>query len=402
MRLKQYILCLCFAISAWGWQGADVYAQKKDSPENNVNAIDYRFQKFDNTPVRFADSVRFRNRIYNIFSGGYEASWQKQIFTGDRIGGLDARLSFGYRISPVHAIETDFLYSNLARTDAFGANLNHVMNLNNFATRKDGRNRFETLFISGLSYRYDGNHTYGVNTGLRLQWNPGINAGIFVEPKLNVMTSSDPVTRIATIPSVNVGLTLRYHQPKYYLWDYLTPFAIKTNLLYDAASAINIGIEAPIGDHWSVAADWVAPWWSSYDKQIYIQMMLGSIEGRYWFGNRKEKLLLTGWFAGVNLSGGLYDFMLDPMNGVQGELQAYSAVGGYAHAINKSGNLRMEYSLGLGYMRTQFVKYWWDGFDYALVAPSPQTWLTSWIGPTKVQVSLVYMLKLRSKVGGRE
>ena len=315
MKKMRIILCLCLA-ALWALQGFDAYAQKKDSPENTVNAIDYRYQYFDGKLPHFADSVRFRDRFYNIFSGGYEANWQKSIFTGERMGGLDARLSFGYRLTPVHAVEADFLYSNLARTDAFGANLNYVMNLNNFATKKDAHNKFETLFISGLSYRYDGNHSYGVNTGLRIQWNPGINAGIFIEPKLNVMSTSDPVSRIAAIPSINVGLTLRYHKPKYYLWDYLTPFAIKTNLLYDASSAINIGIEAPIGDHWSVAADWVAPWWSSYDKQIYIQMMLGSIEGRYWFGKREDKLQLTGWFAGVSLAGGLYDFMFDPIKGV--------------------------------------------------------------------------------------
>lgn len=399
IRLRS-IFCLCL-VALLGLQGIDAYAQLKDSPQNYVNAIDYRFQKFDGTLPHFADSVKFRDRFYNIFSLGYEANWQKSMLTGKSMGGLDTRLTFGYRLTPVHAIEADFLYSNLSGTHVGGLNLNYAMNLNNFATKKDGHNKLEALFISGLSYRYDSRHSYGVNTGLRIQWNPGINAGLFIEPKLNVMSSSDPVSRIAAIPSVNVGLTLRYHKPKYYLWDYMTPFAIKTNLLYDAASAINVGIEAPIGDHWSVAADWVAPWWSSYDKQIYIQMMLGSIEGRYWFGNREDKLQLTGWFAGLSLAGGLYDYMFDPISGVQGELQAYSAVGGYAHAINKSGNLRMEYSLGLGYMRNQYVKYWWDGFDYTLVAPSPQTWITNWFGPTKVQVSLVYMLKLRSKVGGR-
>lgn len=399
IRLRS-IFCLCL-VALLGLQGIDAYAQLKDSPQNYVNAIDYRFQKFDGTLPHFADSVKFRDRFYNIFSLGYEANWQKSMLTGKSMGGLDTRLTFGYRLTPVHAIEADFLYSNLSGTHVGGLNLNYAMNLNNFATKKDGHNKLEALFISGLSYRYDSRHSYGVNTGLRIQWNPGINAGLFIEPKLNVMSSSDPVSRIAAIPSVNVGLTLRYHKPKYYLWDYLTPFAIKTNLLYDASSAINIGIEAPIGDHWSVAADWVAPWWSSYDKQIYIQMMLGSIEGRYWFGKREDKPQLTGWFAGVSLAGGLYDYMFDPISGVQGELHAYSAVGGYAHAINKSGNLRMEYSLGLGYMRTQYVKYWWDGFDYTLIAPSPQTWITNWFGPTKVQVSLVYMLKLRSKVGGR-
>ena len=130
-------------------------------------------------------------------------------------------------------------------------------------------------------------------------------------------------------------------------------------------------------------------------------MMLGGVEGRYWFGNREDRPQLTGWFSGLSLQGGVYDFMFDPVKGIQGEFQAYSAVGGYAHPINKSGTLRMEYALGIGYMRTEYVKYWWDGFDYTLIAPSPQTWVTNWFGPTKLSISLVYMLKLRSKVGGR-
>jgi hypothetical protein len=204
------------------------------------------------------------------------------------------------------------------------------------------------------------------------------------------------------VPSISVGLTLRYHKPEYYLWDYLTPFAIKTNLLYDAASVLNVGIEAPIRDHWSVAFDWVFPWWSSYDRQLYLQMLYGSMEGRYWFGNRENKLQLTGWFAGISAGGGLYDFMFHPLKGIQGEFATCSAVAGYAHPINKSGTLRMEYSVGLGWIGTEYVKYWWDDYDYTLIAPSPQSWTTHMFGPTRVQVSLVYMLKIRSKVGGRE
>ena len=117
MKGLRTIFCLCL-VMLLGSQGFNVYAQKKDSPENYVNAIDYRYQYFDGKLPHFADSVKFRDKIYNIFSGGYEANWQKSIFTGERMGGLDARLSFGYRLTPVHAIETDFLYSSLGRTDA--------------------------------------------------------------------------------------------------------------------------------------------------------------------------------------------------------------------------------------------------------------------------------------------
>ena len=315
--------------------------------------------------------------------------------------GLATRLTFGYRITPVHAVETDFLYSDTGSRHSAGLNVNWAMNLNNLALRRDAHNRFEVLFLAGASYRQSDKASVGINTGLRLQWNPGKNAGLFIEPKLNIMSDPYSSRTFSTVPSISFGLTLRYHKPDYYLWDYLTPFAIKTNLLYDAASVLNIGIEAPIRDRWSVAFDWVCPWWSSYERQKYLQLLYGSLEGRYWFGNREDKLQLTGWFAGIAAGGGIYDLMYDAMNGIQGEFSTCGVVGGFAHTVNKSGTLRLEYSVGLGWMGTEYVKYWWDEYDYTLIAPSPQTWRTNWFGPIKAQVSLVYMLKIRSKVSGR-
>ena len=402
MRLNRFILCLCLAILFWGVQDICVYAQKPGSPENSVNAINYRFQKFDKSPVVFADSVRFRNRFYNIFSAGIEADWEGTYGLNTPMAGLAARLSFGYRITPVHALEADFLYADSGTRSSFGVNLNWALNLNNLALRRDGQSKFEVLYLAGASYRSSLKASFGINTGLRLQWNPGKNAGIFIEPKLSIMSDQHSSRMFSTLPSISFGLTLRYHEPDYYLWDYLTPFAIKTNLLYDAASVLNIGIEAPIRDHWSVAFDWVCPWWSNYDTQKYLQLMYGTVEGRYWFGNREDRPQLTGWFAGLSAGGGVYDLMYDPMSGFQGDFATCAAVGGFAHAINKSGTLRMEYSLGFGWMGTEYVRYWWDDYDYTLIAPSPQTWKTHWFGPTKVQVSLVYMLKIRSKAGGRE
>ena len=401
MRLSRIISSLCLALLIWGMQDISVYAQKKDSPESSFNAINLRFQKFDNTPVTFADSVKFRDRFYNIFSAGIEADWERTFDLNTPMTGLATRLTFGYRITPVHAVETDFLYSDTGSRHSAGLNVNWAMNLNNLALRRDAHNRFEVLFLAGASYRQSDKASVGINTGLRLQWNPGKNAGLFIEPKLNIMSDPYSSRTFSTVPSISFGLTLRYHKPDYYLWDYLTPFAIKTNLLYDAASVLNIGIEAPIRDRWSVAFDWVCPWWSSYERQKYLQLLYGSLEGRYWFGNREDKLQLTGWFAGIAAGGGIYDLMYDAMNGIQGEFSTCGVIGGFAHTVNKSGTLRLEYSVGLGWMGTEYVKYWWDEYDYTLIAPSPQTWRTNWFGPIKAQVSLVYMLKIRSKVSGR-
>lgn len=401
MRRLRVILPLFLMLLA-GVQGGSLYAQVVGSPLNDRNAIDYRYQKFDSKLPLFPDSIKFRDRFYIIAGGGLDVNYEgSKDFDAFRPG-WGARVSAGYRITPVHAVEGDFIYSSFDRKSSFGFNLNYVMNLNNFATRRDSYNKFEVLFIAGLSYRHISEGHAGVNTGLRLQWNPGINCGIFVEPKLSIMSGSESTRRFTTLPSLNLGMTVRFHKPNYYLWDYLTPIALKTNLLYDALTALNIGVEVPIGERWSVAAEWVSPWWSSYDKQLYFQIMNGNVEGRYWFGERTNRLKLTGWFSGLSVGGGVYDIMLDELSGYQGEFQAYSVIGGYAHPINKSGNLRMEYELGLGFLSTGYVKYWWDGFDYSLIAPSPQSWRTNWIGPTKLQVSLVYYLKIRSKVGGRE
>lgn len=401
MKVRNILFVLCF-VAAMSLQNGVLHAQVVGSPVNEKNAIDYRFQYFDGRLPRFADSVKFRDKIYTLFGAGIEANWERSQGLDSYMINFTSKATVGYTFTPVHAIEADFLYSNVGSHPNYGANINYVMNLTNFASKEGSFNKVEALFINGLAYRYaDSKHMYGFNTGIRLQWNPGINCGLFIEPRISLLSDPNSSRHISSIPSVNMGLTVRFHKPNYYLWDYLTPFAIKTNLLYDAVSALNVAIEAPIGERWSVVADWVAPWWSDYDKQLYIQLMQGSIEGRYWFGDREDKLQLTGWFAGLSAGGGVYDFMFNERKGIQGEFQVYSAVAGYAHPINKSGTLRMEYELGLGWLNTEYVKYWWDGFDYTLVAPSPQTWVTNWYGPTKLQVSLVYYLKIRSKVGGR-
>jgi hypothetical protein len=401
MRKVRAIFMICFAL-LFGMQGVRMYAQVVGSPVNDKNAIDYRYQYFKSHLPQFADSIKMRNRFYVMAGAGLDANYElSKDFSAFKVG-YNARLTLGYRFTPIHAIETDLIYADMDHRNHYGINVNYVMDLNNFALGRDSHDKLEALFIAGVSYRYMTRSHAGINTGVRLQWNPGINCGFFVEPKLSILSGTESVGRFTTMPTLNLGMTVRFHQPNYYLWDYLTPFALKTNLLYDAASALNIGLEAPIGDKWSVVAEWVSPWWSSYDKQFYFQIMNANVEGRYWFGDRSKKLKLTGWFSGLSVGGGVYDILLDKQNGYQGEFQAYSVVGGYAHPIDKSGNLRLEYELGLGVLSTGYVKYWWDGFDYTLVAPSPQSWRTTVFGPTKVQISLVYYLKLRSKVGGRE
>ncbi|MFI3322779.1 MAG: DUF3575 domain-containing protein [Rikenellaceae bacterium] len=183
-------------------------------------------------------------------------------------------------------------------------------------------------------------------------------------------------------------------------------FALKTNLLFDTASLINVEIEVPISESFSVAGEWIFPWWKwdngkENSQRNRVQLLNANFEGKYWFGDRAYRPKLTGWFAGVYVGGGLYDFEWDK-KGYQGEfLIAGGISGGYAHIINKSGSLRMEYSLGLGILRTRYTYYnaMYD-IDNSWHAIKQRTGNYTWVGPTKAKVSLVWIVNRRVMKGG--
>jgi len=184
-------------------------------------------------------------------------------------------------------------------------------------------------------------------------------------------------------------------------WEKKPLFALKTNLLFDAVSALNVEIEIPIGKRWSIAGEYVFPWWLWEKKQIAFEMLYANIEGRYWFGDRTDKKLLMGWYMGLYAGGGYFDFEWKD-KGYQGEFFIAAGVSaGYAHTISKNGNWRMEYGLGLGYLHTQYreyvPKFGSDG-EWHLIRQRDGK--HTWLGPTKAKVSLVWMINGNKKGGG--
>ena len=175
-------------------------------------------------------------------------------------------------------------------------------------------------------------------------------------------------------------------------------FALKTNLLFDALLMPNIEIEVPIGNRFSISGEWMFPWWVGKNNDMALQILAGTLEGRYWFGDRSKKRKMTGWFAGFYAGGGLYDLQYKS-EGYQGEFFIAAGLsGGYAHTINKKGNLRMEYSLGIGYLQTNYRHYIGMEDNKYLVWQNDGKY--SWFGPTKLKVSLVWMLNFNKKKGG--
>ncbi len=184
-------------------------------------------------------------------------------------------------------------------------------------------------------------------------------------------------------------------------------FALKTNLLFDVATLANVELEVPIGKRWSIAGEWIFPWWTwddgtSTSSRNRIQLLNANLEAKYWFGDRTDRQVLTGWFAGFYAGGGLYDFERNA-KGYQGEFFIAAGLGGgYAHTINKSGTLRMEYSLGLGYLKTNYRYYeaQYD-IDNKWHPVRQKTGNYTWFGPTQAKVSLVWLINYNSKKGGK-
>lgn len=176
-------------------------------------------------------------------------------------------------------------------------------------------------------------------------------------------------------------------------------FALKTNLLFDAVSALNIELEVPIGKRWSVAGEWIFPWWRGVKSNFTMQLLIGHGEVKYWLGNRTKRNVMIGWSLGLYGGGGKYDFQIFNDNGVQGDFLDVGVSIGYAHKISR--NLRMEYSLGFGYLSSDYEAYHLvRNTKYGDIKVVDYPWdihRLNWFGPTRAKISLVWMLNYKKR-----
>ena len=173
-----------------------------------------------------------------------------------------------------------------------------------------------------------------------------------------------------------------------------TVLALKTNLLYDLATALNFEIEIPIGKRWSIMVEDVFPWWHGGNKWAF-QMWEMGIEGRYWFKRTDAREVLTGHFIAPYVMSAKYDFQWRRDVNYQGEYWSAGLTYGYAMPIGKRFNL--EFSASFGYLSTAYVHYNpSDGYGELVKDPYRQGRL-GYVGPTKLKASLVMPLDMTTK-----
>lgn len=190
--------------------------------------------------------------------------------------------------------------------------------------------------------------------------------------------------------------------------NFLTPsrggyaFAIKTNALYDVLAIPNIGVEFPIGNHFSIGANWMYAWWHKHARNRHWRIYGGDINARYYLNNNEHSL--TGHHFGVY--GQVLVFQIafggkGYITGIPGEnIWGKPYFGGgleYGYSKQLSRRFNIDFSLGLGFMLGEYREY--RPIDDHYVWQS--THRRNWFGPTKAEISLVWLIgKLPQKQKG--
>ena len=190
------------------------------------------------------------------------------------------------------------------------------------------------------------------------------------------------------------------HEPK--------PFymAVRTNLLYDALVIPNIGLEFYLGRGWSLAGNWMYTWFKNDKRHRYHRIYGGDLEVRRWFGTKKDNSPLTGHHVGLYGQMLTYDLEWGG-KGYLGDRWSYGGGISYGYSAPIGRRLNLDFTVGVGYLGGEYFEYVPGGWcethkkECYLWQATKQR---RWFGPTKAEVSLVWLLghdNVNSKKGGK-
>ncbi len=167
--------------------------------------------------------------------------------------------------------------------------------------------------------------------------------------------------------------------------------ALKTNLLYDAMTTPNIGMEWGVGKKHSLQMFYgLNPWKFGHgDDKKYAKHWILNPEYRYWFCQR-----FNGSFVGIHAFGGEYDAAnIKVPFGYWDELEDHRFEGwyagggisyGYQWVLSRHWNF--EASVGVG---AAYIDY--DKFNCGECGKKVDDGHKIYVGPTKLALSLLYM-----------
>lgn len=174
---------------------------------------------------------------------------------------------------------------------------------------------------------------------------------------------------------------------------------VRTNLLYDLGTVLNVGIEYyPRNPRWSVAGHYTFPWWKNDNYYHYLQILDWHLEGRYYLQSGKRH---AGWYVAPYAHVNLYDISIDAERGWQGEGRGFGLGAGYVRHLGDTQRWKIDFFFRIGYYHTLFDpyhasdpfngKYYYD-WPWAPEAFTPRNHRLQTIGPTGAGVTVSYDL----------
>lgn len=167
--------------------------------------------------------------------------------------------------------------------------------------------------------------------------------------------------------------------------------AIKTNLLYDAALNVNLGVEFGLAPKWSLDISGDFNSWTVNEHKW--KHWFAQPEARYWFCDRFAGHFLAfhaigGQYNVGNIPGGFKFLNTDLRQLADNRYQGWGVGGGigygYDFLLGKHWNLELEIAVGYVYLK-------YEKFRCQTCGRKIGDGHHNYIGPTKAAINLVYL-----------
>ena len=203
--------------------------------------------------------------------------------------------------------------------------------------------------------------------------------------------------------------------------------SIKTNVLLDLAympgynrfcPIPNVAVEYyPLHGHFTYGASFDGPWWKHDKEHKYFQLRNYQVHTRYYLlsGDINEQktgkgAAFKGFFISAYAHAFLYNICFDADRGWEGEGWGAGLGIGYVMPLDRKQHWRLEFGLQAGYLHTLYDPYQWrcpvnpshdpEQYYYKWYGDAKdfkkRQHRYSWIGPTRVDITLSYDIFYRS------